>query len=63
MTGRWFAADDDDDDEIDEAQQAVLDVLRARANSDSGRGLINGSVSTGELGPPDRRIHIRGDQP
>jgi hypothetical protein len=32
MTGRWFATDDDD--EIDEAQQAVLDVLRARANSD-----------------------------
>jgi hypothetical protein len=32
MTGRWFATEDDD--EIDEAQQAVLDVLRALANSD-----------------------------
>jgi hypothetical protein len=32
MTGKWFATDDDD--EIDEAQQAVLDVLRARADSD-----------------------------
>jgi hypothetical protein len=31
--------------------------------ADSGRSLINGSVGTGELGPPDRRIHIRGDQP
>jgi hypothetical protein len=31
VRGRWFATDDDD--EIDEAQQAVLDVLRARANS------------------------------
>jgi hypothetical protein len=32
MTEGWFATDDDD--EIDEAQQAVLDVLRARAKSD-----------------------------
>jgi hypothetical protein len=32
MTGLWFATDDDD--EIDEAQQAVLDTLRARADSD-----------------------------
>lgn len=32
MTGRWFATDDDD--EIDVAQQAVLDVLRGRVDSD-----------------------------
>ena len=32
MAGTWFATDADD--EIDEAQQAVLDALRARADSD-----------------------------
>lgn len=32
MAGIWFATDDDD--ETDEAQQTVLDVLRARADSD-----------------------------
>jgi hypothetical protein len=31
--------------------------------ADSGHGLIEGHVRTGELGPPDRRIHVRGDQP
>lgn len=31
--------------------------------ADSGHGLSEGRVRTGELGPPDRRIHIRGDQP
>jgi hypothetical protein len=47
VTGSWFATDDD---EIDVAQQAVLDVLRALA------------VRTGELGPPHRSVRIRGDQ-
>jgi hypothetical protein len=31
--------------------------------ADSGHGLSEGRVRTGELGPPDRRIHVRGDQP
>jgi hypothetical protein len=31
--------------------------------ADSGHGLVEGRVRTGELGPPDRRIHVRGDQP
>jgi hypothetical protein len=31
--------------------------------ADSGHGLAEGHARTGELGPPDRRIHIRGDQP
>src|ERR1700742_4677874 len=31
--------------------------------ADSGHGLVEGRVRTGELGPPDRRIHIRGEQP
>jgi hypothetical protein len=31
--------------------------------ADSGHSLVEGRVRTGELGPPDRRIHIRGDQP
>jgi hypothetical protein len=31
--------------------------------ADSGYSLVEGRVHTGELGPPDRRIHIRGDQP
>jgi hypothetical protein len=30
--------------------------------ADSGHPLAEGRVRTGELGPPDRRIHIRGDQ-
>ena len=33
MTGEWFATDEDD--EIDEVQQAVINVLRARAHSDA----------------------------
>ncbi len=31
--------------------------------ADSGHGLVEGRVRTGELGPPDRRIHVRGGQP
>jgi hypothetical protein len=78
MTGTWFATDDND--EIDGAQQAVLDVLRARADSDPwpainpadtnvalpdyvsyGYPPRPGETSFGKV--PDRRIHVRGDQP
>jgi hypothetical protein len=31
--------------------------------ADSEHSLVEGRVRSGELGPPDRRIHIRGTQP
>ena len=47
----------------DEWLRAGRVYARRRLFADSGHGLAEGRVRTGELGPPDRRIHIRGVQP